>query len=206
VGFYDDYVLPRLLDLAMRHSEVARYRRRVIPKARGRVLEIGIGSGLNLPFYTAAVDEICGVDPSASLLDIARQRTRSSGFRVQLVRSGAETLALPDRSFDTVVVTFTLCSVADPALALAHARRVLEPAGTLLFAEHGLAPEPSVQRWQRRLNPVWRKVAGGCNLDRDIDELIVRAGFELGEMAQGYAKGPRPMAYVYSGEARPILR
>jgi SAM-dependent methyltransferase len=201
VGLYQRYVLPRLLDAAMRLSEVQRYRAELIPRAHGAVLEIGIGSGLNLPFYGAAVDRLDGVDPSAELLAMTRRRIGAVPFTVDLLASPAETLPLEDASFDVAVTTFTLCSVSDPAAVLREVRRVLKPGGTLLFAEHGLAPDAGVERWQHRLNPAWTRFAGGCNLDRRIDALIVHAGFALTEVTRGYAKGPKPLSYIYSGEA-----
>jgi ubiquinone/menaquinone biosynthesis C-methylase UbiE len=203
MSFYDRYILPRLIDLAMRVSEVKRYRTLLIPRARGAVLEIGIGSGLNLPYYGGGVRRLDGVDPSAELLAMARRRGVGCSFDVELLACPAETLPLEDATFDCAVTTFTLCSVADPVAALREARRVLKPAGTLLFAEHGLAPDASVARWQHRLNPAWRTLAGGCNLDRRIDEIVVAAGFRLREVDRGYAKGPRPLSYIYCGEAHP---
>ena len=202
MGVYDRWVLPRLIDLAMRNHLVRAYRLRVVPQARGRVLEIGIGSGLNLPIYGARVQRLYGLDPSATLLGMTRKRLRGAPCRVELLERGAEAIPLDDGSVDSVVTTFTLCSVADPLQALREMRRVLRPGGMLLFAEHGLAPEPNVQRWQRRLTPGWRRIAGGCHLDRKMDALIAQAGFAIDELVAEYARGPRPMAYIYAGRAR----
>lgn len=202
MGIYENWLLPRLIDLCMRNREVGAYRERVVPQAKGRVLEIGIGSGLNLPFYGAGVERLYGLDPSETLLDMTRGRESEVACPLELIQSGAEEIPLDARSVDAVVMTFTLCSIPDPLAALNEMRRVLKPGGTLHFAEHGLAPEPGVQRWQRRLTPGWRRIAGGCHLDRRIDALIREAGFSLDEIDTGYARGPRPMTFIYSGRAR----
>jgi ubiquinone/menaquinone biosynthesis C-methylase UbiE len=202
MSWYDRHVLPRLLDLAMRHREVTRYRLELVPRARGAVLEIGVGSGLNLPFYGPQVQKLDGIDPSPELLAIAGTRTAAASMPVELHAADAQALPFEPHSFDTVVTTFTLCSVAGPQAALLEMRRVLKPGGRLLFAEHGLAQDTRVATWQRRLNPLWKKVAGGCNLDRNIDELLQQGGFEISELRREYANGPRVMSFVYSGEAR----
>lgn len=202
-GFYERRILPRLLDLAMRGKEATRFRARLVPQARGVTLEVGVGSGLNLPFYGERVERLLAVDPSEELLRMARKRARGAAIPVELMAHSGEALPLADASVDTVVITFALCTIPDPGKALREARRVLKPSGELLFAEHGLAPDESVRRWQRRLNPLWRRVAGGCNLDRSIDELIAAAGFRFAGLETEYAKGPRPMSYVYLGRALP---
>ena len=203
-GFYDRYILPRLIDLAMRAAEVKRYRTLVVPRAHGRVLEIGIGSGLNLPYYAAAVSAIEGVDPSGELLGMARRRCEGASFGIELIEASAESLPAEDCVFDCAVTTFTLCSVADPLKALREVRRTLKDGGTLLFAEHGLSPDAAVARWQGRLNPAWRRLAGGCNLNRPIDALVEAAGFRIGDVDRGYARGPKPFAYIYCGEAKAV--
>lgn len=202
-GFYERRILPRLLDFAMRGKEATRFRALLVPQARGATLEVGVGSGLNLPFYGERVDRLVGVDPSEALLRMARKRARGAVVPVELMADSGEALSLADASVDTVVFTFALCTIPDPGKALREARRVLKPSGELLFAEHGLAPDEGVRRWQRRLNPLWRRVAGGCNLDRKVDELIAAAGFRLAGLETEYAKGPRLMSYVYLGRARP---
>jgi ubiquinone/menaquinone biosynthesis C-methylase UbiE len=201
-GVYERWILPRLIDLAMRNKEVTRYRELTIPSASGRVLEIGSGSGLNLPFYGDQVKHLYALDPSTRLLQMARKKRPSASFPVEYLEASAETIPLDSRSVDTVVSTWTLCSVPDAARALREARRVLKPGGLLLFTEHGFAPEPRVQAWQRRLDPLWSRLAGGCHLDRKIDRLIRDAGFDIAEMTNEYLKGPRPMTYTYSGRAR----
>ncbi len=203
MSFYDRHILPRLLDLAMRNREVTRYRSQVVPQARGTVVEIGIGSGLNLPFYGDNVERLYGIDPSEELLRMARKKADSTRFPVEFSTHSAEALPLGNHCADTVITTFTLCTIPDPVKALQEMKRVLKPGGSLLFAEHGLAPDASVKRWQRRLNPIWNRIAGGCNLDRKIDELIDAAGFRVVELTNEYAKGPRPMSYIYAGRAAP---
>ncbi len=203
-GLYDRYVLPRLLALAMRTKELVPFRERVGLAASGRVLEIGIGSALNLPFFGPQVREVVGVDPSPALVSMARQR-RSGGLRFPFtVRQGTgERLPFEDGGFDTVLTTWSLCSVADPVQVLREARRVLRPGGQLLFAEHGRAPDAAVQRWQDALTPAWKRLAGGCRLNRQMDELVGAAGFRLDALRTGYARGPRPMTFMYEGRATP---
>ena len=202
MGFYERRILPRLIDLAMRQQQLGALRERVVGAAQGRVLEVGIGSGRNLPFYRRSVDRVLGVDPSERLLAMARSRAAWTHFPVELREAPAEELPLDDRAVDAVVMTWTLCSVADPDRALAEIRRVLRPGGSLLFVEHGLAPEPRVQRWQDRLTPLWRKVAGGCHLNRAVDRLIARSGLRLVELETGYLiRGPRFATYHYRGRA-----
>ena len=202
MSLYERYVLPRLLDLAMRNSEVARYRRRLVPRAAGRVVEIGIGSGLNLPFYGGEVERVVGIDPSEELLAMTRRKAAGSRFPVELIARSAESLPLESASADCAVTTFSLCTIPEPMAALREVHRVLRPGGTFIFAEHGLAPDASVARWQHRLNPWWTRLAGGCNLDRRIDALIITAGFEITDITREYARGPRPFAFVYSGVAQ----
>lgn len=203
MSFYERRILPRLLDLAMRGKEATRFRARLVPQARGATLEVGIGSGLNLPFYGKQVERLVGVDPSEELLRMARRRARAAAMPIEFIPRSGEALPLADASVDTAVFTFTLCTIPDPLRALREARRVLRPSGELLFAEHGLAPDAGVRRWQRRLNPLWRRLAGGCHLDRRIDELVRAAGFRFDAMETEYAKGPRLMSYIYVGRARP---
>ena len=196
------WILPRLVDVAMRNRAATRYRSLIVPKARGTVLEIGVGSGLNLPFYGSGVEHLYGLDPSEELLAMAGKRARAIAFPIDFIAHASEEIPLDDRSVDTVVMTWTLCSVADPVKALKEVRRVIKSGGTLLFVEHGLAPEIRVQAWQQRLNPLWSKLTGGCNLNRKMDQLIRTAGFDLAGLKTEYAEGPRPFSYTYSGQAR----
>jgi ubiquinone/menaquinone biosynthesis C-methylase UbiE len=202
MGVYAKYVLPRFIDLSIRNKDAARVRGDWVPHARGEVLEVGIGSGLNLPFYSLEVQRVYGVDPSAELQRMARTRTAYAPVRVEfLSQSVEETLPLSDSSIDTVVMTWTLCSIADPSRALQQMKRVLKPNGLLIFVEHGRAPEPSVAAWQDRLTPVWKRVGGGCHLKSKVDELLVEAGFKIEKLKTTYLPGPRPMTYTYQGFA-----
>lgn len=203
MNFYKKWILPRLTDLAMRNKEATRYRSQIVPQARGSVLEIGVGSGLNLPFYGADVEQLCALDPSEELLTMARKNARGMALPIEFITRSGENIPLDAGTVDTVVTTWTLCTIPDPVQALKEMRRVLKPDGVMLFAEHGLAPEANIQGWQRRLNPLWRRIAGGCNLDRKIDQLIQTAGFQITAIETDYAKGPRPMSYVYAGQAQP---
>jgi len=202
-GIYERRVLPRLIDLAMRNERATRYRAKIIPAAAGRVLEIGAGSGLNLPYYTDAVTQLYALDPSETLLQMARGKQRRSDLAVEFLERSAEDIPLANRSLDTVVTTWSLCTVPDAAKALREARRVLKRGGSLLFVEHGRAPDASVAKWQRRLDPWWSRIAGGCHLNRSIDRLIRDAGFRIFELENAYLRGPRPFTYTYSGRARP---
>ncbi len=206
MSIYERWVLPPLLDLAMRQRQIGKYRRQLIPAARGRVLEVGIGSGLNLPLYAADVNTLVGLDPSEQLLSLARRRAAKADLIVDLVQGSATAIPLHNDTIDMVVMTWTLCSIPDPLAALREMRRVLKPGGALLFVEHGLSPEPGVARWQHRLTPVWRHISGGCHLDRKVDDLIRAGGFDLAEIKTEYAQGLRPMTYMYKGRAvRPPL-
>jgi ubiquinone/menaquinone biosynthesis C-methylase UbiE len=202
MGFYAKHVLPRFIDLSMRNKETARVRADWVPRARGDVLEVGIGSGLNLPFYSSEVHRVYGVEPSPELQKMAHKRTAGQAIRVEfLSQSAEEDLPLSDGSIDTVVVTWTLCSIADPLRALQQMKRVLRPSGRLIFVEHGRAPDSAVAAWQDRLTPYWKHVGGGCHLNRKIDDLLRAAGFQIVELKTCYLPGPRPMTYTYQGFA-----
>jgi ubiquinone/menaquinone biosynthesis C-methylase UbiE len=201
MSFYSEHVLPHLINLSMRNRELQPYRERVISHAVGRVLEVGFGSGLNLPFYGPRVQEILGLEPSARLTAMAQRAVAHSEAPVIFIASSAETIPIENRSIDTVVTTWTLCSIPDAARALAEMRRVLKPAGQLLFVEHGLAPEDDVRKWQHRLTPMWKRISGGCHLDRPIGKLIEGAGFRMRELQAGYMKGPKPLTFMYEGQA-----
>jgi SAM-dependent methyltransferase len=204
MGIYAKYVLPRLTHLTMGQTQLRPYRQRTVGQARGRVLEIGFGSGRNLPFYGDSVEEVVGIDSSPEVLALAQPAISAAlQLKTTLLAWSAESLPFGNQGFDTVVVTWSLCSIPDPRAALREARRVLRPDGRLLFVEHGLSPDPGVRKWQDRLTPLWSWCAGGCHLNRKTDDLIRGAGLSLAQLSMGYARGPRPMAFMYEGEARP---
>jgi len=202
MGLYSRYFLPRIIDLAMRNKETSRLRAEWIPHAQGEVLEVGIGSGLNLPFYSTEVSRVYGVDPSLELQRMARRRSLGAPVKVEfLSQSAEERLPLDDASIDTVVITWTLCSIPNVARALEEMRRVLRPGGRLLFVEHGRAPDDQVAAWQNRLTPIWKRIGGGCHLNRKIDDLLATAGFRIADLKTFYLPGPRPMTFTYQGSA-----
>ena len=201
MGVYARHVLPRLIDLALQSPVVAAERARLVPLASGRVLEVGIGSGLNLPYYRATVETLSGLDPSVDLWKLAAARRARTSFAVEFMDGSAERVPAPDASFDTVVTTFTLCSIPDVTAALGEMRRVLRPGGRLLFIEHGRAPDERVRAWQDRLTPLWRRLAGGCHLNRQIDELIRAAGFSIIRIETAYSAFPRFLGYFFTGTA-----
>lgn len=179
-----------------------RQREKVVPLARGSVLEVGFGSGLNLPYYnTSHVKQLWALDPSKELWDIAQAATCNVNFPVEFLQASAEAIPLPDHSADTVLVTYTLCTLPDVHMALREIARVLKIDGEFIFCEHGLSPDESVRRWQNRLNPIWKAVGGGCNLNRPIPALLERGGFRLCELTSMYIPGWRPASYNYWGRA-----
>lgn len=203
MGFYQDRIVPHLMNLSMRNQRLVPYRKRVISATQGRVLEIGVGSGLNLPFYQPGVGEIMGLEPAPRLLAMAQFAATQSPAPVSLIEGSAEAIPLDDGSVDTVVSTWTLCTIPNVAEALLEMRRVLKPNGRLLFVEHGLAPEPGVRKWQDWLTPASKRLGGGCHLNRPISVLIEDAGFRIERLETGYLAGRNPMAFMYEGVARP---
>lgn len=200
--WYDRHLLPWLLDAACGIRAVRRQREKIVPLAQGRVLEIGIGTGLNAAHYRRErISTIVGLDPALQMHALAQRRIAQAQLPVELVGLSAEKIPLPDASFDTVLVTYTLCTIPDPLGALREMRRVLKPGGHLLFCEHGRAPDESVRRWQDRLTPWWKPLAGGCHLNRDIPALLREAGFRSDDLEQMYLPGPRPLTYNYWGSA-----
>ena len=204
MGLYAKYVLPHLINLAMRNRDVTRLRAESVPHARGEVLEIGMGSGLNLPFYPLGIRCLYGVDPSMELQRVAAKRKSAVPFEVTYFRQSAEdSIPLDDFSIDTIVMTWSLCSIPNPKAALQQMRRVLKPDGRMIFIEHGRSPDPNVMRWQDRITPLWKRIGGGCHLNRKMDDLIRAAGFQIIEQKNFYLPGPRPMTYTYQGIAAP---
>jgi ubiquinone/menaquinone biosynthesis C-methylase UbiE len=203
MSFYQRHVLPYLVHLAMRQNQLEPFRRRVIGAAEGQVLEIGIGSGLNLPLYGPGVRSVIGLEPSPELLRMARERGRAASISIDFLEASAEAIPLDDGCVDTIITTWTLCTIPDVARALAEMRRVLRPGGVLLFVEHGRAPEPGVARWQNRLDPLWSRIAGGCHLNRKIDDLISASGFRIDALTNARLPGPRTHTFLYEGRARP---
>lgn len=203
MGFYERRIFPRLMNAAMASRSMLAVRQDALRSTRGRVLEIGFGTGLNLRAYPAAVTELVGLDANVGMEPIARRRIASAHVPASLVYSAGGRLPFDDRSFDAVVTTWTLCSVGDPAALLADVGRVLGPGGAFHFVEHGLSPDPRVQRWQRRLNPIHRAVACGCNLDRDVRALVAGV-FEIDALKEfQFPKAPRFVGWFYQGVARP---
>lgn len=201
-SWYDRRILPYLIDLGCGTKDVRRQREKVVPRASGHVLEIGIGTGLNMAHYDRSkVTKIIGLDPAMQMHRLARKRIAEAGLDVELIGLSAEQIPLDDESVDTVLVTYTLCSIPDPARALQEMNRVLKPDGKLIFSEHGRAPDEKVRRWQDRLTPYWIKFAGGCHLNRDVPALLENGGFRSEDMESSYLPGPRPLTFVYWGQA-----
>ena len=203
MGLYDRYILPRLIDAACSARPIDKQRAKIVPQAEGVVLELGFGSGLNLPHYDAGkVQRLIALEPSAGMLARARDTASHAAFPVDVLQETAEALSLGDATVDTVLVTYSLCTIPDPVSALKAARRVLKPGGRLLFCEHGASPDADVQRWQRRIEPVWKVIGGGCHLTRKIPDLVRSAGFTIDRMDMMYLpNSPRWAGYNYWGAA-----
>jgi ubiquinone/menaquinone biosynthesis C-methylase UbiE len=201
---YEHCILPHLINLTMRGRRFMPYRERVISAAEGRVLEIGVGSGLNLPIYPPQVLEVIGLEPLPRLLTMSRRAASRLCLPATFIKGSAEAIPLDDRSIDTAVTTWTLCTVPAVNEAIREMRRVLRPGGQLLFVEHGLAPERAVTKWQDWLTPAWKRITGGCHLNRPIRTLIESAGFSITQLETGYMSGPKPMTFIYEGRAKPV--
>ena len=202
MGWYDEHVLPHMINAACSARPNQKQREKIVPHAEGEILEIGFGSGLNLPFYdTSKVKKIWGLEPSAGMRRKAQPMLDSSELEIELIDLPGEQIPLETNSIDTVLVTYTLCTIPDAVTALEGMRRVLKPGGRLLFSEHGVAPDEKVSRWQNRLNPAWKKIAGGCNMNRDIPALIRSAGFNITSDERMYIPGVKVLSYSYWGVA-----
>jgi ubiquinone/menaquinone biosynthesis C-methylase UbiE len=201
VGFYDNQVVPRCTDLVMRRRELTPIRARVSASLDGDVLEVGFGSGLNVPYYPPGVTRVHAVDPATIGRKLAAKRVASSSVPVEYVDLDGQALSLESASIDHVLTTWTLCSIPDVGRALSEIRRVLRSGGLFHFVEHGRSPDPNVAAWQNRLTPFQRRVAGGCHLNRPIDQLVLNSGLELTRLENYYAKGPRPFGYMFEGVA-----
>jgi ubiquinone/menaquinone biosynthesis C-methylase UbiE len=201
MGLYGDQILPRAIDLALRGGEFARLRARVAAGLAGQVLEVGFGSGLNIPYYPASLERVQAVDPAAVGRKLATKRAAACPVPIDHIGTDAQTLPTDDASVDSVLSTWTLCTIPDASQALAEIRRVLRPGGALHFIEHGLAPDPAVARLQQRLTPLQHRAFGGCHLNRQIDQLVAAAGLELTRIDTYYMKGPRALGYTFEGIA-----
>jgi ubiquinone/menaquinone biosynthesis C-methylase UbiE len=202
MGIYRQYVLPRLVHFACGQNSNMKQRAKLLPRATGRVLEIGIGSGLNIPFYDEdRVDHLWGVDPSREMWSIAQRNAAEHRLDAEFIEAGAESIPLEDNAADTVVMTYTLCTIEQTETALEEIRRVLKPGGKLLFCEHGEAPDATVRRWQDRIDPLWSQLAGGCHLNRPIPGLLRAAGFYSDDMETMYIPGWKPACFNYWGSA-----
>lgn len=205
MGFYDTFILPKLVHWACQQNPSMYQREKVVPQAHGKVLEIGVGSGLNLSFYNPkSVQHLTAIDPSKAMWEHRKIDTKSLDFDMEFMQASAEFLPMESSSFDSVVMTYTLCSIKESNLALNEIRRVLKPKGNLFFCEHGKAPDVLVQKWQNRLNPIWKRIGGGCNLNKDIPKLISENGLKLESMETMYIPGWKPASFNYWGMATPI--
>jgi ubiquinone/menaquinone biosynthesis C-methylase UbiE len=205
MAFYHTHVLPYLIDVACSQPQIMKKRRQLIPAASGRVLEVGFGSGTNLGFYDACkVERLFALEPSTGMRRRAGRALAKSPLDIEWLELPGEEIPLDSASVDTVVLTYTACTIPGVDAALREMRRVLKPGGRLLFSEHGAAPDAGVARWQRRIEPLWKPLAGGCHLTRRPDTLIAQAGFQIDSMEAGYLpKSPRFAAFNYAGSARP---
>ncbi len=205
MGLYNKYILPKVIDRACKQNPSMRQREKIIPLATGNVLEIGIGSGLNLPYYdNTEVNQLLAIDPSLELWKKNRIDPKDLPFDFEFVKAFAENIPSDNNSFDTVVITFTLCSITDPNKAFEEIRRVLKPNGKLVFCEHGKAPDKAIEKWQNFINPVWKRFGGGCNLNRDIPLIIENNGLKINSLETMYLPGWKPASFNYWGTAKII--
>jgi ubiquinone/menaquinone biosynthesis C-methylase UbiE len=202
MNIYNKFMLPRVIHWACSQKPNRLQRKKIIPKARGNVLEIGIGSGLNLPFYTNKITKLTAIDPSVDLWNKNDLNTENLPFNFEFIQAGAENIPLANHSFDTVVITYVMCTIPDLEKAFSEIKRVLKPTGKLLFCEHGKAPEKGIQKYQNIINPFWKRIGGGCNLNRDIPTLIENNGFIIEKLETMYIPGWKPASFNYLGIAK----
>ena len=200
---YENYVLPKMLDCCCSTKPISYQRKKIVPEASGTVLEIGIGSGLNIPYYQKSrVNKVIGLEPSEQLCKMAKKTADDNNFSIDFLVNGAEEIELPSNSVDTILLTYTLCSIPEPYIALKEIMRVMKSDGRILFCEHGIAPDEVVQKWQNRINPLWGKLFGGCNINRDIPNILKNGGFKINSLDKMYLPStPKIVGYNYWGEA-----
>jgi len=202
MNLYNKYILPKVIDWACNQKPTRKQRAKVVPQAQGNVLEIGIGSGLNLPFYKAdAIKHLTAIDPSVETWQRNKMNVQTLPFEFKFIKAFAENIPADNNSFDTVVITYAMCTIPDMHKAIAEIRRVLKANGKLLFCEHGKAPDTAVQKWQNRINPLWKRIGGGCNLNKDIPLLIKSNGFKIQQLNTMYIPGWKPASFNYWGRA-----
>ena len=200
---YENYVLPKMLDCCCSTKPISYQRKKIVPEASGTILEIGIGSGLNIPYYQKSkISKVIGLEPSEQLCKMAKKTADDNNFSIDFLVNGAEEIELPSNSIDTILLTYTLCSIPEPYIALKEIMRVMKSDGRILFCEHGIAPDEVVQKWQNRINPLWGKLFGGCNINRDIPNILKNGGFKINSLDKMYLPStPKIVGYNYWGEA-----
>ena len=203
MSLYSKYILPKVLDFCCATKPIRKQREKVVPLCKGIVLEIGSGSGLNFPYYkTSKVKKIFALEPDKEMIELARQETKKSSIEITFLQEYAERISLKDNSVDTILLTYSLCTIPDPISALKEMKRVLRSNGSLVYCEHGMAPESSIRKWQNRLNPINSYFSGGCNLNRDITQLITESGFKIRKSETMYLPGTTKLiGYNYWGTA-----
>ena len=203
-NLYDKFVLPKLLDVCCSTKPINYQRNKIVPNAKGDILEIGIGSGLNIPYYDPKkINKIIGLDPSEELNDMAKENAAKSNINIDILIAGAEEIPLPSNSIDTVLITYSLCTIPNLADSLKEIKRVMKNDAEMIFCEHGIAPDLRIQNWQNKINPLWGKLFGGCNINRDIPKILVNSEFKIQTLEQMYLPStPKIVGYNYWGLAK----